>query len=445
MQKFFYIKTYGCQMNFYDSNKIKDLLKPLGYELSENIESCDLAILNTCHIREKASEKMYSDIGRLAKYKRNQLALGADMTIAICGCVAQAEGEEILKRNKAVDIVIGPQNYHSLPEILSKKEKNKRYIENEFDVKKKFDSFPMPSASGVTSFVSIQEGCDKFCTFCVVPYTRGAEYSRSVIDIYMEVKKLVSLGVKEVTLLGQNVNAYHGFFMNKDGIKQVYSLAMLCSFLSKIEGLKRIRYITSHPADMTDELILEHKKNNNLMPYLHLPIQSGSNKILKDMNRRYTKEKYVSIVKRLRKAKPGIALTSDFIVGFPGENQEDFDDTMDIVKLLKFAGSYSFKYSPRPGTPAALRTEAVNEKVSDKRLKILQMELKKQQSDFNSSCLGRTMSVLVEKRGKKENQFVGRSEYLQPVHVFSKENLSGKIVKINIDSITSFSLHGTLS
>ena len=445
MQKFFYIKTYGCQMNFYDSDKIKDLLKPLGYKLSDNPENCDLAILNTCHIREKASEKMYSDIGRLTKYKNNQLALGNNMTIAICGCVAQAEGEEILKRNKAVDIVVGPQNYHSLPEILIKKEENKKYIENEFDVQKKFDSLPVPSVAKATSFVSIQEGCDKFCTFCVVPYTRGAEYSRSVLDVYMEVKKLVSLGVKEVTLLGQNVNSYHGFFIDKNGSKKVFTLAMLCSFISKIKGLERIRYITSHPADMTDELIDEHKRNYNLMPYLHLPIQSGSNKILKDMNRRYTKEEYVSIVERLRKARPDIALTSDFIVGFPGEGDKDFDDTMDIIKLLKFAGSYSFKYSPRPGTPAALKNQTVDEKISDRRLKILQNELKKQQRDFNSSCLGKKMSVLIEKKGKKENQFVGRSEYLQPVHVFSKENLSGKIVNITINSLTSFSLHGTIS
>ena len=330
-------------MNFYDSEKIQDLLKPMGYILSKEPENCDLAILNTCHIREKASEKMYSDIGRLSKYKKNKKLAGENMIIAICGCVAQAEGKEIIKRNKDVDIVLGPHNYHKLTSILSKKF-TRPVIKNEFDVEEKFNSFPKPSFSGVTAFVSIQEGCDKFCTFCVVPYTRGAEYSRNVLDIFGEVKNLVSLGVKEITLLGQNVNAYNGKF-DFQNPKNLYSLAKLCSFLSEIKGLERIRYITSHPADMTDELILEHQNNSKLMPYLHLPIQSGSNKILKEMNRRYTKEVYLKIVEKLRSKTPNIALTSDFIVGFPGENKSDFDDTMDIVKSVKFAGSYSFKYS----------------------------------------------------------------------------------------------------
>ena len=443
MTKFFYIKTYGCQMNFYDSAKIQDLLKPMGYILSKEPENCDLAILNTCHIREKASEKMYSDIGRLSKYKKNKKLAGDDMIIAICGCVAQAEGNEIIKRNKDVDIVLGPQNYHKLTSILSKN-LSRPIIKNEFDAKEKFSSFPEPSFSGVTAFVSIQEGCDKFCTFCVVPYTRGAEYSRNVMDICVEVKKLVSLGVKEITLLGQNVNAYNGKF-DFQNLKTSYSLAKLCSFLSEIKGLERIRYITSHPADMTDELILEHQNNAKLMPYLHLPIQSGSNKILKEMNRRYTKEAYLKIVEKLRSRTPNIALTSDFIVGFPGENKSDFDDTMDIVKSVKFAGSYSFKYSPRPGTPAFLKKFNLDGKIINDRLNILQNELNLQQRQFNKECIGLNMEILVEKFGKKKNQYVGRSEYLQPVHIISRENLIGKIVKVKVESLTSFSLHGTLS
>ncbi len=443
MRKLFYIKTYGCQMNFYDSTKIQDILKPMGYTLSKEPENCELAILNTCHIREKASEKMYSDIGRLSKYKKNKKLAGGNMIIAICGCVAQAEGSEIIKRNKNVDIVLGPHNYHKLPSILSKNLKNP-VIKNEFDVREKFNFFPKPSSSGVTAFVSIQEGCDKFCTFCVVPYTRGAEYSRNVLDISIEVKRLVSLGVREVTLLGQNVNAYNGKFDFQDS-KNLYSLAQLCSFLSKIKGLERIRYITSHPADMTDELILEHKNNSKLMPYLHLPIQSGSNKILKEMNRRYTKETYLKIVEKLRNRTPKIALTSDFIVGFPGENKSDFDDTMDIVKSVKFAGSYSFKYSPRPGTPAFLKKFDLDDRIINDRLNILQKELNLQQKQFNEKCIGLKMKVLIEKFGTKKNQYVGRSEYLQPVHIFSRENLIGKLVKVTIKSLTSFSLHGTLS
>ncbi len=432
-------------MNFYDSEKIIDLLKPLGYKISKNPENCDLAILNTCHIREKASEKMYSDIGRLANFKKNQNA-DNQMTIAICGCVAQAEGREIIRRNKAVDIVIGPQNYHTLPKVLIDKErkrgKNKKFIGNQFPRESKFDFFPDPSFNGYTAFVSIQEGCDKFCTFCVVPYTRGAEFSRPVNDIVIEVKKLVSLGVKEVTLLGQNVNAYHGNFRNNQNYNEKYSLANLCNLLSRIKGLIRIRYITSHPADMTEELIREHKNNFKLMPYLHLPIQSASNKILKAMNRRYTKQDYLSIVNKLREARPDIALTSDFIVGFPGENKNDFDETIDLVKSLKFAASYSFKYSSRPGTPAALMQLNVDEDTMNFRLETLQNVLNSQQLEFNNSFLDKTIPVLIEKPGKKSNQFVGRSEYLQPVHIFSDESVIGKIVKVNISSVTSFSLHG---
>jgi tRNA-2-methylthio-N6-dimethylallyladenosine synthase len=441
MQKLFYIKTYGCQMNFYDSDKIVDLLKPLGYRISETPENCDLAILNTCHIREKASEKMYSDIGRLANFKKNQLKSGRDMTIAICGCVAQAEGKEIMRRNNSVDIVVGPQNYHVLPEILIKKEKNKKYIENIFPEKSKFDYFPDPSVNGFTAFVSIQEGCDKFCTFCVVPYTRGAEFSRPAKDIVLEVEKLVSLGVREITLLGQNVNAYHGKISSKEK-DSVCTLSELCSMLAKIKGLMRIRYITSHPADMTDDLINAHKDNYKLMPYLHLPIQAGSNKILKEMNRKYTREEYITVVDKLRKARPDIALTSDFIVGFPGEKNQDFDETVDLVKTLRFAGSYSFKYSPRPGTPASLKGKPVDQKIMNRRLSVLQDILKDQQKEFNNSFIDKELPVLIEKTGKKDSQFVGRSEYLQPVHVLSKKNIIGEVINVRVNSITSFSLHG---
>ena len=431
-------------MNFYDSEKIKDLLKPLNYMHSESPEDCELAILNTCHIREKASDKMYSDIGRLANYKKNKIALGKNMTIAICGCVAQAEGKEIIKRNKDVDIILGPQNYHLLPKILKEKHKSEQYIENNFPKESKFDYLLDPTFNGVSAFVSIQEGCDKFCTFCVVPYTRGAEYSRSVLEIKMEVEKLTSLGVKEVTLLGQNVNAYHGYFSNQEKEK-VFDLSDLCRELSKNAKLKRIRYITSHPSDMSEKQILEHKLNKKLMPYLHLPIQSGSNKILKEMNRNYTKEEYIKIIENLKKARPDIALTSDFIVGFPGESEKDFDDTMDVIKLLGFAGSYSFKYSPRPGTPASLIKNTVDERVTDKRLKIMQTELSKQQKDFNNSFIGKKLSVLIEKVGKKKNQYVGRSEYLQPIHLISKDSLVSKIVDVKIESITAYSLHGKIN
>ena len=431
-------------MNIYDSDRIKDLVEPLGYSFSENPEGCDLAILNTCHIREKASEKMYSDIGRLSKFKENQMAGGNDMTIVICGCVAQAEGKEILRKNKSVDIVLGPQNYHILPEILSKKDKRSKYLENNFPEESKFDFFPEQKVNGYSAFVTIQEGCDKFCSFCVVPYTRGAEYSRSVNEIKFDVESLVSRGVKEITLLGQNVNSYHGKKTINNGQKIQYNLANLCSDLSEIKNLKRIRYITSHPSDMDNDLILEHKTNMKLMPYLHLPIQSGSNKILKKMNRKYTKEDYTEIIKNLRTARPDIALSSDFIVGYPGETKKDFEDTLKIVKRIKFAGSYSFKYSARPGTPSSTQAQSCCTEELDCRLKILQNELNSQQKEFNNSFLGKKLSVLFEKIGKVKNQFVGRSEYLQPVHVISSKPLIGKILNVRIDKITSYSLHGSI-
>ena len=430
-------------MNFYDSDRISDLLKPLGYQKSDVPEDCDLTILNTCHIREKASEKMYSDIGRLAKLKENRKKLGHEMKIMIAGCVAQAEGKEILKRNKAVDIVVGPQNYHIVPDLIKKSEI--KVLANDFPKESKFDYFPQTKTNNVSSFVTIQEGCDKFCSFCVVPFTRGAEYSRTVNEIYFETQNLINSGVREITLLGQNVNAYHGFYeCIKSGQLIQYSLADLCNKLAEIDGLERIRYITSHPADMTKELINEHKTNQKLMPYLHLPIQSGSNKILKKMNRKYSKEDYIEIVDEIRTKRHDMALTSDFIVGFPGETDKDFEETLELVKKVKFAGSYSFKYSPRPGTKSSLLNNNINEKIADERLKILQLELNRQQKLFNESFVSKKLSVLFEKEGKKKYQYVGRSQYLQPVHVFANKSVVGKIFDVKIEYSESFSLHGRI-
>ena len=440
MNKLFHIKTYGCQMNFYDSTRISELLKPMGYDESDSPESCDLIILNTCHIREKASEKMYSDIGRLSIMKQNRKKTGDDLKIVITGCVAQAEGKEILNRNRDVDIVVGPQTYHKLPELLKR---NEKFVLNDFPDESKFDFLPFTNKTQSSAFVTIQEGCDKFCSFCVVPYTRGSEFSRTVNEITYEIEHLVRNGVKEITLLGQNVSSYHGLYKSREN-KSVYSLSDLIQHISNIEGLQRIRYLTSHPSDITDELIKEHGNNYKLMPYLHLPIQSGSNKILKKMNRKHTKESYIELIKKVRTARNDLAISSDFIVGFPGETNKDFEDTLEVVKEINFASSYSFKYSPRPGTPASLMKNHVKEETKKKRLQILQKELNNQQEIFNNSFLGKELSVLFEKKGKKKNQFVGKSQYLQPVHVISKESIIGEIHNVGIHNKTSHSLHGNL-
>jgi len=328
MKKLFHIKTYGCQMNFYDSNKISDMLSQIGYEKSNSFEKCDLAILNTCHIREKASEKMYSDVGRLSILKQNKIKTGRDFKIVVAGCVAQAEGKQIFKRNKNVDIIIGPQTYHKLPKLLTKTQK---VIANDFPDESKFDYLPKTRKTNTSDFVTIQEGCDKFCSFCVVPYTRGAEFSRTVNEIYYEIEHLVNLGVKEITLLGQNVSSFHGIYRTKHK-NEKYSLAQLINHISRIDGLQRIRYITSHPSDITDELIQEHGVNQKLMPYLHLPIQSGSNRILKKMNRKHSKESYIELIKKIRGVRSDLAISSDFIVGYPGETRNDFEDTLEVVK-----------------------------------------------------------------------------------------------------------------
>jgi tRNA-2-methylthio-N6-dimethylallyladenosine synthase len=436
MKKLF-IKTYGCQMNVYDSARMAELLAPIGYGPAEAPDDADMVILNTCHIREKAAEKVYSELGRLKKLKDAR-----PLTIAVAGCVAQAEGEEIVRRAPQVDIVVGPQSYHRLPEMIAKIARSGGHaLETDFPALEKFDHLPKDSsASGVTAFLTVQEGCDKFCTFCVVPYTRGAEYSRPVAQIEDEAKRLVARGVREITLLGQNVNAYGG---EGPGGK-TWSLARLLDRLSRIEGLARLRYTTSHPRDMGDDLIAAHGDIEVLMPYLHLPVQSGSDAILDAMNRGHTADAYRRLVERVRQARPDIALSSDFIVGFPGESDKDFEATLALVRDVTYAGSYSFKYSPRPGTPAAAARKQVPADVKDARLKSLNALLLDQQEAFKQSCSGRVMDVLFEKRGRQAGQAIGRSPYLQSVHVEDAALLIGDIHKVRIDAVFPNSLKASL-
>lgn len=436
MSKKVYIKTYGCQMNVYDSDRMADVLAPLGYETSETADNADLIILNTCHIREKAEDKVYSDLGRMRAQKQKNGAM-----IAVGGCVGQAAGEEILVRAPYVDMVFGPQSYHRLPQMLREAQRKSGVVDLEFPVISKFDELPAPHAPKAGSaFVSVQEGCDKFCTFCVVPYTRGAEFSRPVKDILRETRALVEQGVMEVTLLGQNVNAYHG--VQDD--EEEWGLGRLIYALAEIEGLKRIRYMTSHPRDMDEELLAAHGDVPQLMPYLHLPVQSGSDRILKKMNRKHRAVEYIEIIEKLRKRRPDIALSSDFIVGFPGETEEDFADTMRLVETVGFAQAYSFKYSPRPGTPAAEDADQIPEEVKDKRLALLQGLLNRQRMDFNRQSIGKQMEVLFEKPGKKENQWIGKSPWLQSVYVHDKDNLLGKMMNVEILDAHENSLEGYL-
>lgn len=412
-----YIKTYGCQMNVYDSIKMADMLKPLGFETSETPDGADMVILNTCHIREKATEKVFSDLGRIRPYKeQSREDKQHPMVIAVAGCTAQAEGEEIFNRAPYVDIVVGPQSYHTLPELITKvMRQGGQALNLDFEPNPKFDALAEECApQGVSAFLSIQEGCDKFCTFCVVPYTRGAEFSRPVSDIYREAVKLVAFGAKEITLLGQNVNAYHG----EGPEKEPWSLAQLIAHIAPLKGLERIRYTTSHPRDMTDDLIQAHGEIETLMPFIHLPVQAGSNRILQAMNRKHTREEYLRIIEKLRKSRPNIAFSSDFIVGFPGETEADFEQTLSIVKEVGFAQSYSFKYSPRPGTPAALQGQ-IPEEVKEERLSRLQAVISHEQRQFNEACVGTTMSVLFDRKGKYEQQIIGRSPYMQSVHVMN--------------------------
>ncbi|WP_421400761.1 tRNA (N6-isopentenyl adenosine(37)-C2)-methylthiotransferase MiaB [Agrobacterium fabrum] len=428
-----FIKTYGCQMNVYDSVRMSDALAKDGYVQTEDMGEADLVLLNTCHIREKAAEKVYSALGRLRDMKKSREDQGREFMIGVAGCVAQAEGEEILRRAPAVDVVIGPQTYHRLPDALKRVRGGERVIETEYAVEDKFEHLPVAEKAtlrsrGVTAFLTVQEGCDKFCTFCVVPYTRGSEVSRPVRQIVDEAMKLVDAGVREITLLGQNVNAWQG-----EGPKgEKWGLAELLYRLAEIPGLARLRYTTSHPRDMDDRLIGAHRDLRILMPYLHLPVQSGSDRILKAMNRRHTGEEYIQLIEKIRSARPDIAMSGDFIVGFPGETDRDFEDTMAMVETVKYAQAFSFKYSTRPGTPGADLTDQVAEDVKAERLERLQALLLRQQKEFAESLVGTTMDVLLEKPGRMPEQLIGRSPWLQSVNLDAKTLKIGDIVNVRI-------------
>ncbi len=438
-----HIKTYGCQMNVYDSERMADILRPLGYEMAETSDDADLVVLNTCHIREKASEKVYSEIGRLKEQRGEKEARGGGrMTIAIAGCVAQAEGQEIMNRAPAVDLVIGPQAYHQLPELIARTTRMKgERLAADFAPDAKFDALTAErNVTGPTAFLTVQEGCDKFCTFCVVPYTRGAEWSRPVASILEEAKGLAAKGVREVTLLGQNVNAYNG--VDADG--QPSTLAKLMYALAEIEGIDRLRYTTSHPNDMGDDLIAAHGDLAALMPYLHLPVQSGSDKILRAMNRKHGRVAYVELIKRIKAARPDLALSGDFIVGFPGETDKDFEDTLDLVRTVGYASAFTFKYSPRPGTPAASMPNQVPEEVMDERLQRLNALIIEQQQAFKETLVGQVLPVLFEKKGRYGRQAIGRSPYLQSVFVEDADHLMGQIVPVRITALGNNSLQGAL-
>jgi len=437
-----FIKTYGCQMNVYDSERMADVLSPLGYAITDTPEGADLVVLNTCHIREKATEKVYSELGKIREMKEARLAEdGSVMTIAVAGCVAQAEGEEIMRRQPAVDLVVGPQAYHQLPELIARTHRARgERLAADFAPDEKFDALPARRPTGVTAFLTVQEGCDKFCTFCVVPYTRGGEYSRPAAAILAEARDLAAKGVREVTLLGQNVNAYAGPGLEDEG----GGLAALVRSLAKIEGLDRIRYTTSHPRDMGDALIAAHGDLPELMPYLHLPVQSGSNRILKAMNRQHTAETYLRLIERIRAARPDIAISGDFIVGFPGERDSDFEATLALVRAVGHAGAFSFKYSRRPGTPAAAMPGQVAEAVKDERLARLNALLDEQARAFNAGQVGKVLPVLFERKGRHPGQLVGRSPYLQAVHALAPDRLIGQIVPVKIEDAARMSLAGAL-
>ena len=440
MQKRAFIKSFGCQMNVYDTTRMADQLQAEGYVIADAAEDADLVVLNTCHIREKAAEKVYSELGRLKALKA---ASGEPVTIGVAGCVAQAEGEEIIRRQPRVDFVVGPQAYHRLPALVARAGRGEKPVDIDFPEESKFSHLAQPprrtvTARGVTAFLTVQEGCDKFCSFCVVPYTRGAEVSRPVSEVMDEARQLADAGVREITLLGQNVNAYHG----SDGRGGQASLADLIGRLATIEGLARLRFTTSHPNDMSADLIAAHRDEAKLMPYLHLPVQAGSDRVLKAMNRKHTAESYRELIARIRSARPDLALSGDFIVGFPGESADDFEATMALVRDVTFASAFSFKYSPRPGTPAAERDAPVPEDEKTQRLSRLQALITEQQRAFNRACVGRTLPILLEKPGKREGQRVGRSPYLQPVHVAEEAGAIGEIVSVSITAAEGNSLFG---
>lgn len=448
VSKKLHIKTYGCQMNVYDSQRMADVLAPLGYEAVDTPDDADMVILNTCHIREKAAEKVYSELGRLRRLKDGK---GSDMVLAVAGCVAQAEGEEMIRRAPYVDMVFGPQAYHKLPEMVARAGRAAgAQLDTDFPPEAKFDHLPTVGdgddaakpVEGRAAFLTVQEGCDKFCTYCVVPYTRGAEFSRPVADVLSEARALAAKGAAEITLLGQNVNAYHGAPV--DGGGEV-SLGRLIRAVAEIDGIARIRYTTSYPAEVDDDLIAAHRDVPELMPFLHLPVQSGADPVLKAMNRRHTADDYRRIVDRLRAARPDLALSSDFIVGFPGETDADFQATLDLVREITYASAYSFKFSARPGTPAAEMENTVPEAVKSERLAVLQALLNEQQQAFNDACVGTVQSVLLDRRGRHDGQLLGRGPYMQAVAVDADDSLFGAFCDVTIESAGANSLRGRLA
>jgi tRNA-2-methylthio-N6-dimethylallyladenosine synthase len=439
MTKRLFIKTYGCQMNVYDSARMAELLMPLGYASAPGPAGADLVILNTCHIREKAAEKVFSELGTIRRLKSARQRAGDRMLIAVAGCVAQAEGAEILARAPFVDIVLGPQSYHRLPDMLARAGRGERVLDTEFPAEAKFDFLPEGAAqAGVSAFLTVQEGCDKFCTFCVVPYTRGAEYSRPAADILAEAQRLADAGAREIVLLGQNVNAYHGAAPDGE-----WGLGALIRALAEVPGITRLRYTTSHPRDVDDGLVAAHRDVPQLMPFLHLPVQSGSDRMLAAMNRRHSAGDYCRTIERLRRARPDFALSSDFIVGYPGESEADFRATLDLVRAIGFAQAFSFKYSPRPGTPAAASPDQVPDTLKAERLAELQSLLQAQQRAFNKACVGTVLPVLFEKSGRHPGQLVGRSPYLQPVHAELPAARIGDIVPLMITAAQPNSLAGS--
>src|SRR5450631_1186401 len=441
-----HIKSYGCQMNIYDAQRMVDTLAPEGFVETSSVDDADLVILNTCHIREKASEKVYSELGRLRVAKDEAARNGRRMSIAVAGCVAQAEGREIIRRAPVVDVVVGPQSYHHLPQLLARAGSDGRALETEFPVQDKFGFLAPPRpdairARGISAFVTVQEGCDKFCTFCVVPYTRGAEVSRPAARIVDDVQRLADNGVREITLIGQNVNAYHG--EGPDG--RIWSLGALLHRIAGIPGIVRLRYSTSHPRDVDDSLIAAHRDLPTLMPFVHLPVQSGSDRVLAAMNRKHTADDYRRVIDRFRSVRQDIAFSSDFIVGFPGETEEDFSSTLALVAQIGYAGAYSFKYSPRPGTPAADMRETVSAAEMDERLVRLQGLIDSQQSAFNVAAIGNTVEVLFERAARNAGQVVGRTAYLQPAHVMASPDVIGQVLPVRIDSLERYSLLGELA
>lgn len=441
MAKKYFIKTFGCQMNVYDSSRIADMLQKEGYEEAKKQEDADLVLFNTCHIREKAAEKLFSDLGRARAIADERTADGKRTIIGVAGCVVQAEDEQIIKRAPFVDFAVGPLMYHKIPQILhevAQKKEHSGIVNTEFPADSKFDFLPENKAQGACSYLAVQEGCNNFCTYCVVPYTRGAEYSRPVADVLKEARRLIDTGTIELNLLGQNVNSYHG----EDENGKERNLAYLLRRVAELDGLKRLRYTTSYPADVDDDLIACHHDLSVLMPYLHLPIQSGSDKILKAMNRRHNSGDYLQIVEKLHKANPELRMSSDFIVGFPGETDDDFQATLDIVNEVKYIQAFSFKYSRRAGTPAAVMDNQIEEKVKKERLDVLQTLLFSYQEAFNKSCVGKVLPVLLEQKGRHRGQLIGRTPYMQNLHIETNGDNINKIIEVEVTDATTNSLSG---